>query len=97
MIDLKKVYSLHLDALLVLVLIFIISFGFNIYQKMQYSDLLQEFVDEKWKSADLQAQLDALNLSRKASASQEPNKPQVASQSEVESGIDTDKSAPGSE
>jgi len=39
----KKIV-LHIDALAVIVCIFITSFGFNFYQRYQYSDLLKEHV-----------------------------------------------------
>ena len=58
--NLQKAFTLHLDALLVLVFIFTVSLGFNLYQKLQYSELLQAFVDEKWKSEELQSKLDVL-------------------------------------
>ena len=39
-----KKFILHIDALLVLALVFTISLCFNFYQRYQYSDLLQEHI-----------------------------------------------------
>ena len=39
-----KKFSLHIDALAVLFLVFLTSLGFNIFQRYQYSDLLQEHI-----------------------------------------------------
>ena len=39
-----KKLALHTDALVVIVIIFITSLGFNIYQRYQYSDLLEEHI-----------------------------------------------------
>lgn len=45
---------LHIDALIVIVLIIVASFGFNLYQRYQYSDLLQEHVDTQWQAQDME-------------------------------------------
>lgn len=47
----KKV-ELHVDALAVIVLVFAASFGFNLYQRYQYSSLLQEHTQLQWKAQD---------------------------------------------
>ena len=39
---------IHLDAAIVLVLVLTASFGFNLYQRYQYSQLLQAHVDLEW-------------------------------------------------
>jgi hypothetical protein len=39
----KKI-GLHIDALAVIIIVFIASFGFNLYQRYQYSDLLKEHI-----------------------------------------------------
>lgn len=39
----KKI-GLHIDALAVIVVVFITSFGFNLYQRYQYSDLLKDHI-----------------------------------------------------
>lgn len=48
----KKV-ELHVDALAVVVLVFAASFGFNLYQRYQYSSLLQEHTQLQWKAQDM--------------------------------------------
>ena len=37
-----KKFNLHLDALICISLLFILSFSFNLFQRYQYSDLLKE-------------------------------------------------------
>ena len=49
----KKV-SIHLDAVLGIVLIFIISFGFNLYQRYQFMDLLKEYGEAETKAQDME-------------------------------------------
>ena len=39
---------IHLDAAIVLVLVLIASFSFNLYQRYQYSRLLQAYIDLEW-------------------------------------------------
>jgi hypothetical protein len=39
-----KKFILHIDALVVLILVFSISLSFNFYQRYQYSDLLQDHI-----------------------------------------------------
>jgi len=39
----KKI-GLHIDAIVVIVIVFTASFGFNLYQRYQYSDLLKEHI-----------------------------------------------------
>ncbi len=49
----KKV-QLHIDAIAAIVLVFLVSFGFNLYQRHQYSSLLQEHVDVQWKAQNME-------------------------------------------
>lgn len=53
----KKV-EIHKDAVIAIIVVFIFSFSFILYQRYQYSDLLQENVDLTWDNANLQANLD---------------------------------------
>lgn len=39
-----KKLALHIDALAVIIIVFLTSFGFNLYQRYQYSDLLKEHI-----------------------------------------------------
>lgn len=39
-----KKFTLHIDALALLILVFSVSLGFNIFQRYQYSDLLHEHI-----------------------------------------------------
>jgi hypothetical protein len=62
----KKI-GLHIDALAVIIIIFIMSFGFNFYQRYQYSDLLKEHLALQQRNlgmefslASLEARLNAL-------------------------------------
>lgn len=47
----KKI-ALHVDALVALALVFVVSFGFNLYQRVQYQSLLTEHVQLQWKAQD---------------------------------------------
>lgn len=44
--------ELHVDAIAVIILLFVTSFGFNLYQRYQYSDLMKEHVELQWKAQD---------------------------------------------
>lgn len=48
----KRIY-LHMDATIVIILLFLLSFGMNFYQRYQYSDLLK---------AHLELQVSALRM-----------------------------------
>ena len=53
-----KKFEIHLDAVITIVVIFAVTIGFLLYQRYQYSDLLQENVDLAWENADLKVNLD---------------------------------------
>ena len=53
-----KKFELHLDALITIVAVFALVVAFLLYQRYQYSDLLQENVDLAWENANLQVNLD---------------------------------------
>ena len=64
----KKQFTLNLDALLAISIIFLLAFGFIGYQRYQYSNLLEEHVQLQWNTQDLEinvkllkAQLDQCN------------------------------------
>ena len=46
-------FGLHLDALVILILLFAGSVGFNLYQRHQYQDLLKEHIDLQFQSLKL--------------------------------------------
>ena len=50
----KKHFTLNLDALLVITIIFLLAFGFIIYQRNQYSDLLEEHAQLQWLAQDME-------------------------------------------
>lgn len=52
-----KKFELHLDALITLIVVFVLAFTFILYQRYQYSDLLQETVDLKWEAGNINANL----------------------------------------
>ena len=56
-------FELHLDALIVIIVVFALAATFLIYQRHQYSSLLQENVDLVWENSTLEANL-ALMSSR---------------------------------
>jgi len=45
---LRKRIELSMDVALILVLVFAISFGFILYQKFQYSSLLETYINTQW-------------------------------------------------
>lgn len=49
----KKI-ELHIDAIAAIVLVFLASFGFNLYQRHQYSSLLKEHVEVQWKAQNME-------------------------------------------
>lgn len=49
-----KKFALHWDAAAVIALVFVASFGFNLYQRHQYQSLLQELVDTKWEADNME-------------------------------------------
>lgn len=49
-----KKFALHWDAAAALALVFVASFGFNLYQRHQYQSLLQELVDARWKADNME-------------------------------------------
>ena len=52
-----KKFELHLDALITIIVVFVLALSFILYQRYQYSDLLQENVDLKWEYGNLEANL----------------------------------------
>lgn len=50
-----KKATLNLDAIIVLVIVFAVSFGFNLYQRYQYRDLLQAKVDADWHAQNMKS------------------------------------------
>lgn len=49
-----KKFELNLDAAVVILVVFLISFGFNFYQRYQYSDLLKEHISLQYASFGLE-------------------------------------------
>jgi hypothetical protein len=67
-----KKFEFHLDALLTVIVVFVLAIGFIVYQRHQYSDVLQENIDLTWDNemlkVDLElksAQLDSCNNENK--------------------------------
>jgi hypothetical protein len=52
-----KTVSVSLNAVIATALLIAASCGFMLYQKHQYDDLMQEFVDLKWQAGDTEANL----------------------------------------
>ena len=57
----KKQYTLHLDALLVITAVYLLAFGFIAYQRYQYADLLEEHVQLQWKAQDMEVNVHYLS------------------------------------
>lgn len=65
--------GLHTDAIAVIVLVFMLSLGMNLFQRYQYSDLLKEHADLQWQLQDVQ-----INLSLTKHQLEKCSKPPVA-------------------
>ena len=52
-----KKYELHLDALIAMFIVFAIAMAFLLFQRYQYSVVVQENVDLLWENSDLEANL----------------------------------------
>lgn len=72
----KKEFTLHLDTLLVLGLIFLIAVVFINYQRNQYSDLLGEHIQLQWFSQDLEVNIVSLKAKLKQCSKPEQNSPE---------------------
>jgi hypothetical protein len=48
-----KKFGLHLDALIAIIVVFILAFGIILYQRHQFSGLLQESIDLAWENETL--------------------------------------------
>jgi len=66
-------FELHLDALIVIVLLFVSAIGFIAYQRHQYSDLLRENVGRQMAQLSLELEIARLEvlLKRATNAGQE--------------------------
>ena len=58
----KKI-EFNLDALIVVILVFVLAISFVVYQRQQYADVLQENIDLTWENETLKVDLQ-LNASR---------------------------------
>ena len=54
----RKKITLNLDAAIVIILVFIVSFGFNLYQRYQYSQVFQENMDLRWDNQNMKINWD---------------------------------------
>ena len=52
-----KTVSVSVNAIVTTALFIAVSCGFMIFQKRQYDDLMQEYVDLKWHSGNTEANL----------------------------------------
>ena len=52
-----KTVSISIDTIATVVLLVAVSCGFMLYQKHQFDDLMQEYVDLKWQSGNTEANL----------------------------------------
>ena len=52
-----KKFELHMDALIVTIAVFALAASFLVYQRHQYSILLQENIDLQWENSSLEANL----------------------------------------
>ena len=52
----KKI-ELHLDALITIIVVFVLAVSFLLYQRYQYSGVLQENIDLTWDNEQLKVKL----------------------------------------
>jgi hypothetical protein len=52
-----KTVSVSVNAVIAIALLIAAGCGFMLYQKHQYDDLMQEFVDLKWQAGSVEANL----------------------------------------
>ncbi len=52
----KKI-ELHIDALITIIIVFVLAIGFLLFQRYQYSDVLQENIDLTWDNEKLKVDL----------------------------------------
>jgi hypothetical protein len=52
-----KKFELHLDALIAVAVVLVLAGGFIVYQRVQYSELLQENIDLMWEVETLKVDL----------------------------------------
>jgi hypothetical protein len=64
-LHMKKHFTLNLDALLVITITILLAFGFIIFQRNQYSDLLEEHAQLQWLAQDLEINTKSLKTKLK--------------------------------
>ncbi len=52
-----KTVSVSVNAVIATALLIAAGCGFMLYQKQQYDDLMQEFIDLKWEAGNIEANL----------------------------------------
>jgi hypothetical protein len=52
-----KTVSISIDTIATVALLVAVSCGFMLYQKHQFDDLMQEYIDLKWQSGNTEANL----------------------------------------
>jgi len=50
-------FDLHLDALIAIVLVFVLAASFIVYQRQQYAEVMQENIDLIWEVETMKADL----------------------------------------
>ena len=52
-----KKFELHLDALITIFVVFVLAISFMLYQRYQFSDVLQKNIDLTWDNEKLKVDL----------------------------------------
>ena len=52
-----KKFELHLDALIIIIVVFVLASSFMLYQRYQFSDVLQKNIDLTWDNEKLKVDL----------------------------------------
>lgn len=49
--------TINYDAIAMVIIVLVVSFGMNVWQRLQFNDLLAEHVDSEWKAQDVKVNM----------------------------------------
>jgi hypothetical protein len=52
-----KKLTVNYDAIAMIAIVLLVSFGMNVWQRYQFNDLLAEYVDSQWEAQDVKTNL----------------------------------------
>lgn len=68
----KKKIGVHVDALVAIALVLVSAFGFIAWQRVEYSDLLQDNINRQWKQMLLETEVARLQVELRKALSSPP-------------------------